>query len=180
MRLFFGLELDERCALKISDWRDRQLQCAARPVPPANFHVTLAFLGQLPEPAIERLCLSVDDWLESEAVPGSSLSLEHTGYWHKPGVYWLGPQHWPDSLTRLASKLKTLGTGVGGKRDHNTFTPHITLFRGCDNAPSAPHALPAIALDYDHFTLFESRQGKRGVSYHPVAQWPLRSRATST
>ena len=49
MRVFFGLELDASTTLAIADWRDRQLACAGRPVPPANFHITLAFIGELPE-----------------------------------------------------------------------------------------------------------------------------------
>ena len=68
MRLFFGLELDATTALRVADWRDRQLACAGQPVPPANFHITLAFIGPLSDPAIARLCLSVDEWLARSAL----------------------------------------------------------------------------------------------------------------
>ena len=57
MRVFFALELDPHTALRISNWRERQLTSIGKPVPVANFHLTLAFLGSLNEPAIERLCL---------------------------------------------------------------------------------------------------------------------------
>ena len=64
---------------------------------------------------------------------------------------------------------------AGGKKDRNRFQPHISLYRGCKQAPAAPAVAPDFSLSYDHLTLFESRQGRRGVSYHPVAEWPLRT-----
>ena len=173
MRVFFGLELDAKSALQIADWRDRQFNLAGRPVPPANFHVTLAFVGEISESALERLCLSVDKWLEQDSVRGGRFELEYTGYWHKPGIYWLGPAACPEQLSRLAGKLAGLATKAGGKRDRSNFQPHITLFRRCNAAPPAPAVIPRITLAYKHFALFESRQGKRGVSYHPLQYWHL-------
>lgn len=173
MRLFFGLELDEHTTRQVADWRDRQFALSARTVPPANFHITLAFVGELPAVALERLCLSVDDWLQHSPVAGARLTLDQIGYWHKPGIYWLGPRTWPPQLDTLARKLAGLASAAGGKRDKRGFQPHITLFRRCADAPPAPAVDPHIALDYQHFTLFESRQGKRGVSYHPLQEWNL-------
>ena len=37
-----------------------------------------------------------------------------------------------------------------------------------------------IGMVYQHFTLFESRQGKSGVSYHPLQHWELPSPSRST
>ncbi|MCB1689874.1 MAG: RNA 2',3'-cyclic phosphodiesterase [Halioglobus sp.] len=179
MRLFFGLELEPNTTLQIADWRDRQLACAGTPVPPANFHITLAFIGALDDPAIERLCLSVDDWLAQEPVSGAALKLNGTGYWHKPGIYWLGPNTWPEQLTRLAQKLNSLGSAAGARRDRNPFQPHITLFRQCHSAPPATLQAPAITMDYTGFALFESRQGRQGVSYHVLQDWTLRSATNS-
>jgi 2'-5' RNA ligase len=173
MRVFFGLELDATTTLRVADWRDRQLACSGQPVPPANFHITLAFIGPLSGPAIERLCLSVDEWVRRSVVCGATLHLDRAGYWHKPGIYWLGPTTWPEHLTRLAQKFSILGSAVGGKRDRNPFQPHITLFRRCSAAPPAPALVPSIALTYQHFSLFESRQGRRGVSYHVLQDWDL-------
>lgn len=173
MRVFFGLELAPPVITAVSDWRDRQFSCAARPVPPANFHITLAFVGELPESRMERLCLSVENQLAGETIPGATLTLNRTGYWHKSGIYWLGPDTWPGQLSVLARKLQGLSGIVGGKRDKRTFTPHVTLFRACPDAPAAPALMPAITLSYQHFTLFQSRKGKNGVSYHPLHSWTL-------
>lgn len=173
MRLFFGLAPDAATTLAIAHWRDRQLSCSGRPVPPANFHLTLAFVGELHDQAIERLCIGVDDWLPGSGIGGATLHLNRTGYWNRPGIYWLGPEHWPEHLTRLAGKLGSLAGAAGGKRDRNNFLPHVTLYRRCATPPPGPAGPPSIEMSYTHCTLFESRQGRRGVSYYPLEEWPL-------
>jgi RNA 2',3'-cyclic 3'-phosphodiesterase len=173
MRVFFGLELDAATVLRVADWRDRQLACSGRSVPPANFHITLAFVGPLRDAAIARLCQAVDEWRSRSTLHGATLHLDSTGYWPKPGIYWLGPTAWPEQLAGLAQKLKILATAAGSKLDRNPFHPHITLFRHCSSAPPAPTQAPAFDLTYQHFALFESRQGKHGVSYHILRDWDL-------
>lgn len=173
MRVFFGLELDADTTLAIADWRDRQLLCDGRPVPPANFHITLAFIGELPMPAIERLCGAVDDWIPGSEVSGAILRLDRTGYWHRPGLFWLGPSEWPEHLATLARKLGSLAGSMGGKRDRNPFQPHVTLYRRCSEPPPGPALNPTIEMHYRHCTLFESRQGRQGVSYHALQDWHL-------
>jgi len=171
MRTFLALELPGETAMQIADWRDRQFGPVGRAVPPANFHITLAFIGELSEGRLERLCLATDEWLDGAGLAGGKLLLNCTGYWPKPGIYWLGPDEWPEALSQLAGKLRQLATTAGARRDRSSFRPHVTLFRNCSTAP--PVTAPAISLPYSHFTLFESRQGKAGVSYHPLQHWEL-------
>jgi 2'-5' RNA ligase len=171
MRTFLALELPGETAMQIADWRDRQFGPVGRAVPPANFHITLAFIGELSEGRLERLCLATDEWLAGAGPAGGKLLLNCTGYWAKPGIYWLGPDEWPEALSQLAGKLRQLATTAGARRDRNSFRPHVTLFRNCSTAP--PVTAPAISLPYSHFTLYESRQGKTGVSYHPLQHWEL-------
>jgi 2'-5' RNA ligase len=173
MRLFFALEPLPEIALQIADWRDRQLAVAGKPVPAANFHITLAFLGDLKPQAVEQLCSHVDDYLERSQASRGELELNQVGYWPKPGIYWLGPERWPESLNRLVLKLQSLGTAVGAKRSRGKFQPHITLFRRCEAPPPAPVEAPKFHLPLAEFTLFESKSGKQGVSYHPLEHWLL-------
>ncbi|NQX87955.1 MAG: RNA 2',3'-cyclic phosphodiesterase [Halioglobus sp.] len=173
MRIFFGLELDTTTTLAIADWRDRQRVFDGRPVPPANFHITLAFIGELPAPSVDRLCGTVDTWLPGHAMASTTLRLDRTGYWPRPRLYWLGPSNWPDQLTALARKLGSLAGSVGGKRDRNPFVPHITLYRRCRLPPPQPALGPDIEMPYCNCTLFESRQARQGISYRPLQTWPL-------
>ncbi len=173
MRVFFGLELDATTALQVADWRDRQLACAGQPVPPANFHITLAFIGPLREPAIERLCLAVDEWLARSAVTGATLHLDRTGYWHKPGIYWLGPTTWPEHLARLAQKLNSLASAVGCQTGQESVPAAHHAVSSLHCSATGTSLAPSIDMTYRHCALFESRQGKQGVSYHVLQDWDL-------
>ena len=173
MRVFFGIEPDQATALAISDWRDRQFGRAGRPVPVANLHMTLAFAGELSVAAIDGLCEAVESGLGSTSLPGTVLALDTTGYWPGPGIYWLGPGSWPDSLEAQARKLRQLVVGAGARRDRRTFQPHITLFRQCSEAPPLPARMPAAVLDYREIALYESRPLRDGVAYHVLQAWPL-------
>lgn len=171
MRLFFALQPAGATALAIGDWRDRQLACDGRAVPPANFHITLAFLGEIPATALPELCDSVDRHLDGQARCADSLNLNTLGYWARQGLLWLGPDEWPEQLEQLATGLRGATQRYGGKRDRSTFQPHITLFRRVVHAPAAPATPPGITFAYQGFSLFESRQRKSGVSYHDVCHW---------
>jgi 2'-5' RNA ligase len=176
VRLFFALQPDQQTAMRIASWRDRQFSQPGRPVPPANLHVTLAFIGEVQPRSLEALCSDVDQWCEKAMPGGGSFQLDQTGYWHRPGIYWLGPSHWPDSLQDLAEGLRTIAVRSGGKRERKRFQPHVTLFRGCEIAPPAPSALPRLPFEYSDFCLYESIQGRRGVTYQALAHWALSPR----
>lgn len=173
MRVFFALQPDPDVLVRLADWRDRQFSRPGRPVPPANLHITLAFIGEIPTRSLDALCSDVNHWCEKTVPQGGSLQLDQTGYWHRPGIYWLGPSRWPDSLQKLADGLRAIAGRAGGKREGKRFQPHVTLFRGCQAAPPAPAMPPRILFAYSDFCLFESRQGKQGVSYEPVHYWDL-------
>jgi 2'-5' RNA ligase len=176
MRTFFGLELPADLALQIAVWRDRQFSAGiGRAVPPANFHITLAFIGEITPSSLERLYETVDAGLARTAFPGGEVLLDTTGYWPKPGVYWLGAETFPESLSQLVQRLRQLAVNAGGRRERKPFLPHVTLFRNCTAAPAAPAEPPSFRAVYRHFTLFESRQGRSGVSYHPLQHWELPS-----
>lgn len=182
MRIFFGLELPPQARLKIASWRDRSFKeltatGRARPVPPENFHITLAFIGEITERKLEHLCDSVDDWLEERPVEAAGVDVNQLGYWRRPGILWIGPKQCPGVLLQLANGLKGLGIQAGGKRDDKAFQPHITLFRHCRSAPPTPADPPEFSLCYKSFALFESRPAKQGVSYHALRHWQLDSRA---
>jgi RNA 2',3'-cyclic 3'-phosphodiesterase len=173
MRLFFGLQPDSESALAIAAWRERQLPLLGRPVPEANLHITLAFLGDVSAHRLERLDQAVGQFVEQKRPPGEVLTLNQLGYWPRPGICWLGPQAWSDSLAGLARSLSRLGTAQGSKGDRGKYRPHITLMRGCDSPPPAAASEPLFRLSFDHFNLYQSHQGRSGVTYQVLESWPL-------
>lgn len=176
MRVFFGIEPDPETRLAIADWRDRYGLAAGRPVPPANFHITLAFIGDVSARQLEMLCDKVDNYQQDNAFSVGELMLDLVGYWPAPAIYWMGTSRPPQQLTGLAEKLQHLGGLVGARLKKKTFTPHVTLFRQCSEPPPAPVVYPKIRLAYAHFTLFESKSGREGPLYQPQAEWDLSNR----
>lgn len=173
MRLFFALEAEPDTALAITHWRDTRVVADGRPVPAANFHITLAFVGDLPHAKSEHLADSVDNWVADATPVGGDLTLDSPGYWPKAGIFWLGPAHWPEALDGLAGKLRSLAGAAGARKDGKAFRPHVTLYRRCAQPPAAPTTLPAIRWHYSHCSLMESVQGRSGVHYRPLASWAL-------
>jgi 2'-5' RNA ligase len=176
MRVFLAIEPspDERRA--IADWRDRHAPAPGRAIPAGNFHVTLAFLGEFGQSRIDTLCERVDEEalaLSPSFSPPPPLHLNQVAYRAKLGIYWLGSGEKPPALDTLARRLQQLGTRLGAKRDRHPFTPHVSLYRGCELPPGAPDLPPDIRLLCDNITLFESRRGRSGASYHALEQWPL-------
>jgi 2'-5' RNA ligase len=173
MRTFFAIAPDAACQRRLDQWRTRALPPLGRSVPAANFHVTLAFIGELDAARMDRLCVAVDAWVARERPPAGSLLLDQVGYWPRPGVYWLGARDCPERLARLARRMRQFAGMVGGRAEKKSFLPHITLFRRVEQPPPAPVDPLTLRVDYDHFGLYESRQGRHGVTYDLLTEWPL-------
>ena len=109
MRLFFGLQLDPQTCLDIDYWAAKSLPPMEHPVPLANFHITLSFLGNVDHRQLEPLYLLADEIRCSTF----ELELNQTGFWNKPGIFWLGASELPQSLLALAKKLKNLTSKMG-------------------------------------------------------------------
>ena len=172
MRVFFALEVPAETALAIAQWRERQLPAAGRPVPAANFHITLAFLGEVDQRGLDSLCRSVSD-RQWQVDADSPITLDQVGYWPKPGICWLGPGTIPSSLAGLARALQSLSQRAGARRERKRYQPHVTLFRRCERPPPAPARAANFCLEVRDFCLFESRPARNGVTYSPLQQWQL-------
>jgi 2'-5' RNA ligase len=169
MRLFFGLQPSRQESLDIAAWRDRVFPPLDRPVPVANLHITLAFLGNVAEEKLELLGQAVDD------IPTSPFSviLDELGYWSKPRILWLGTETTPGALKELVRHIKRAGRSAGIPIEKRKYQPHVTLARNCKTPPPASVEPPAFKIEFDRFLLFESVNVKGGVRYDPVAEWRL-------
>ena len=173
MRVFFGLDPSGNCKRRIEDWRDRFVQADGRPVPAANFHITLAFVGDIDYGPLERLCDAVDTWMTRAQPTSCEVTLDRVGYFAGPAIFWVGPTHIPDTLRALAQALQQRALSAGARRDTHEWVPHVTLYRRCVLPPPVPLTNPDFTLAFDHMTLFESRAGNSGVRYTPLAEWEL-------
>ena len=78
MRLFFGFDLPLDSKTRIAAWRDRFVRADGRSVPAANFHITLAFLGEIDHRGSRRYRSDILDDCRRDIV-GCALSSQIAG-----------------------------------------------------------------------------------------------------
>lgn len=159
-------------------------------VPPAPTHLTLEFLGDLPEarvPAIVSALRAV-----GPRVPPFSITLEGVGAFPSrasPRVVWLGVTEGRVELSALAREVAAALEALGIPRPREPFVPHLTLFRvrsaadrerarqWLDGArePPAPRTVPVV-----EFRLKESTLAPSGPVHRTVEQFPLGALASGS
>lgn len=165
-RVFFGLAPDaETRAILIGATRRAVGAAGGRATPPGNLHMTLAFLGGVTEPQLDK-ARSVPPL----AVAPFTLTLDRLGYWSRSQILWIGPTAPPDALLEVE---RALWAGLEAKRfqrERGRFRAHVTLARRARaaRAPIRPVRWPVRGL-----TLFESLQEAGGVRYATLAEWPF-------
>ena len=181
-RLFTGLELP-------ADLRKRleMLQSGfdtIRWVEPADFHITLRFIGDVPPSTADAICEALDSrtWPRPTVVPGELRTFGHA----KPSSLYLAIRE-DAALSRLAAGHDRLMQRLGLPADGRRFTPHITLgrFRGGTRpemvaqwlaANGAPFALP---FRPERFVLYSARESTGGGPYRMEESWPLEEETTT-
>ena len=164
-RLFFALNPDERVRREVATVQ-RTCGVEGRPVPPANFHVTLAFLGMQDAAVIPRVC----EVASGLAFEPCEVTLDRLGRFRRAGVLWLGASEVPDSLAAFQHSLVggLLDAGIG--YDRKPWKMHLTLYRKLRN--TSPILDPvAVRWRLNGFSLVESVSVNRGVVYHDIASW---------
>jgi 2'-5' RNA ligase len=170
MRGFFGLSPDIITKLAIEGWRNRVCPHFDAPVPAANFHVTLAFLGQISPKQLDALCESVNQIGQIHAF---DISLNQVGYWSKPKALWLGCKDTQNEHLQLVKSLVKIANSIGLQLPKEDYIAHLTLARKCSVNPPAALISPTFSWHNAEFHLYESVSGKKGRAYHIRQTWPL-------
>lgn len=151
-----------------------------RCLPPESLHLTLAFLGELPEPAVEEAHYA----LEVVTAPSFSLSLRGIGTFggDRPRLVYAGVAPEP-ALDRLHARVLTALRRAGLDPAARRFVPHVTLARlkpGEVDLPRLEHAIldhagfAAGPWEADRFALYRAHLGRGGAQYEELAAYPLR------
>lgn len=168
-RLFFAMGCTVPLRKEISRWRTSLSLRVGRPVPTANFHLTLLFLGAVDKAQIADICTAASE----VKVPGKPLTvvLDRLEVWRKSGALVLAPEDPPSELMRLAYALEQSMLPFGSDQEQKEFRPHLTLAR--DYRLPVPEAgnQPEFVLRADRFGLYQSSKGQ----YRLIADWPLTS-----
>ncbi|MCG7536127.1 RNA 2',3'-cyclic phosphodiesterase [Pseudoalteromonas sp. OOF1S-7] len=169
-RLFFGIGLDEHSQAHIDAWLQAQIRARKAPTRRQNWHLTLAFLGQVEAPQEAELVT----FARQLQVPAFSLNFAHTGYWAGNGIFYLRPEPVPLALRGLAEPLRALGAKLGLHCDRQPFAPHITLFRGHKGEPEVHAPVAPFTLQVKAFHLYHSyRCAAQGLIYRPLQSFHL-------
>lgn len=180
-RLFFALWPDEaqraalvRAAAKIV-WH-----CGGRPVPASNLHVTLTFLGSVPESRLEELSTiarRVAATFPQDAMP-LAVSLEALEHWAKPqvlaalGSRTMTQEGAASGVVELARLLTDETAAAGFSPDLKPFRVHVTVARKVARPPRSS-AVGKIRWSFESFSLIESRTLAEGPVYSVVESYVL-------
>lgn len=178
IRAFLGIDLPPavRGALQVQQF----LLPMPRKVEPENLHLTLIFLGDCPDPALE----AAHDGFEALRERRFNLSLQGLGLFgkDKPRAAWAGVAPSPD-LLHLQTKVETIARRAGCPIETRKFVPHVTL--GRFPPPPPPDAMRlerAIAMgqgfrtdpwEVTNLTLWRSHLTGKAPHYEVLARYPL-------
>ena len=176
MRIFFALWPSLQSAKHLATIAaETAARIGGRPTRQETIHLTLAFLGEVPEERAPEL-ITIAEALRMSAF---DLRIDRLGYWRHNHLLWAGCSEGPAQLAELASglcrRLSEAGFSIdNGKRP---FTPHVTLVRKVPEPgpePSLP-AIEPITWTCPDFVLVRSRLSSDGPNYEALARFPLRA-----
>ena len=169
MRCFLAIVPPPETLLEIEAWRRQNWPALTHAVKPANYHLTLVFLGNTDASQRDRLCDSLDT-----IVTGSfALTLDDTGYFPGSQILWIGPGEVPEAAGRLATRCRQLAGRAGIRTEKRSWRAHLTLARRVSPPPPPPLFAPGFPVAFDHFGLYESIMADNGVRYRLLQDWPL-------
>ena len=142
-----------------------------------EWHLTLLFLGEVPEDRVPCLTEALESALGGH--PALDLALDGWGTFPQRGgrasVFWVGVEG--EGLLELAHDLREAARSVGVPIESRPFVPHLTLARA--RPPRSPDeilralgASPTIGWRADRIDLVQSRPG-RADRYRTVRTWRL-------
>ncbi|HKD54515.1 MAG TPA: RNA 2',3'-cyclic phosphodiesterase [Steroidobacteraceae bacterium] len=174
-RLFFALwPQDEARATLVHAAAKAVRHSGGRPVPAANLHVTLAFLGTVPE----RRTAELQRLAEAQALACAreqpiALTFERFDYFRRAQVLCvLAAEEDSAAVRPLASALQDASAAAGFNPDLKPFRAHVTVARKVMRA-TAPAALRAVVWKFSAFALVSSRTEAAGPVYSVVESYPL-------
>jgi RNA 2',3'-cyclic 3'-phosphodiesterase len=175
--LFFALWPESAVQQSLAETTQDVVRAAGgRAMPPEFFHVTLAFLGSVPEDRVSEVKAIADEVASNVAFDSVQVTLDVIEYWKKAGVL-CATARLPSSTggspaEKLATALKSQLLTAGFAPDLKPFRPHVTLAR---KIPRGSHesTILSVPWSFTAFALVESRTGLNGSMYQVLKSFPL-------
>ena len=178
IRAFVAVDLEPQTVQKIAEAivRLRPRIPGIRWLPPANFHLTLKFLGDIDEAKVEPIAAA----LERDLCPFSCFTINAKGLGvfpdlKRPRILWVGLIG--GELNALASRVEKALFPFGFAAERRAFAPHLTVgrWRQFDGSPKElgdeiekwrGHDFGRSKID--EVILFQSVLKQEGAVYRPL------------
>ena len=182
MRLFAALEIPSTVRENLAALLEslRAVSPQTRWVRPQNLHVTLKFMGEVPETKLAATCSALAGVRSDQPV---TLDFRGLGFFpneKRPRVFWAGIDASPN-LKTLAADLERAMEKLGIPREQRPFSPHLTLARF--EPPGLPEKLRSAiqenaAREFGSFRtnqyhLIESKLKPSGAEYTALESFPF-------
>lgn len=188
MRTFIALDFSPEIIRKINEiidyFKTQTPERALKWVAPENLHLTIKFLGEVPEKKIEQIKSLINETLDD--VKSFEIGVEKLGMYpnsQKPRVVWLGVRG-AGPLKEIHKVLDSQLQKAEIQPDNRGFSPHLTIARVRRNADiqsvkEIGETLSKFKVDslgtctVNHIILYKSELTPQGPIYTPLLSSPL-------
>jgi len=132
IRTFIAIEIPEEIRARLAalqeEWKKERAQVTW--VKPDNIHLTLKFLGDVPEEKMESVQQGVRR--ATEGLTPFTVAVKTVGTfpsWKRPRVLWVGIEETTGKVSALASRIEDEMTKLGFEKEDRPFSAHLTLGR---------------------------------------------------
>ncbi len=180
MRLFVGVPLPDDVRTKLwAFWEAHGIKTASvRPVSAENYHITLKFIGEVPESKAKRIETALE-----QATLKNEFTVHISGIGGFPRndsakVVWAGVQEGFQELTVLSEYIDRLLVDEGIPRETKPFHPHVTLARikrGVADVTTLSRMQPNFGtFAFRKFRLYKSTLTPEGPIYKALRDYEVR------
>lgn len=132
-----------------------------------TFHLTLAFIGDIPR---ERV---VDLITAGDRIPAAAfvLKMDRIATWRHNRIVWAGAREVPEALADLVARLNVVLVEAGFPVEQRKFAAHVTLLRNARADLASDEIDPPIDWQVGGFALVESDRREDGAHYKLLKVW---------
>src|SRR5262245_29857521 len=187
LRTFIAVELSPRVISRAGDLIDKLRVAAAEMtwVRPQQMHLTLKFLGDVPDTETPDICRVVSDIAAGfepfEIICRGAGAFPNV---REPRTLWIGIEDGAEELKRLQLAIDdALKAKLGYAKEQRGFHPHLTIGRVKRLAPDGRGELTRLLEEHAHFdadlaiidevVTFASFLGRKGPTHDPLGHAEL-------
>ncbi len=188
-RLFLAINLPAEVKKHLAHIQEELARLGAdvRWVRPEGIHLTLKFLGEVPDSKIDQITSVAEEAIRESGLKALHLGLKGLGAFPptgSPRVVWVGLTGDLRELALLQKKLEEKLALLGFKEEKRPFVPHITLGRVKSSRGRKAlteeifrrreeEIVPAKKLLVSEIILYKSTLHPRGAIYTPLRRIPF-------